>query len=263
MPEQNQFLSVNRILCTIFAVWPLRFDSSSQISVWLYKIYSTAIRCFFVLFVTTQWIETYHIPKSNVQELVDNVSVALDYSVGVAQLFLCLGDRAGKLVRQIVNVEKELKKTTRKQYLEIYNTYMRKNHFITKSFFGLGMFTVSLFFVAPFIEEYTFKHFNNATEKYVRPLPFSSWLPFDKQEHYALVFAFHVLAGIISCDIVTSTDSLFYGLTIFCIGQIKILQESLRAFGPQFGVDGIKDEEGTFRELKMCIKRHNKIIEYV
>lgn len=244
----SKYLDINENISIVFAAWPLCYQTKST----LYRMYYRCIRVYFLIFVATQWIQTYHIPYNNFQELMDNISVALDYSVGVAQLFFCLSQKAVELIKKVGEIEEEiLQESENKEVITIYEESCRKNGFLNKSFVAMALFTVFLFFLMPALELHLM-------ESEVKPLPFSSWFPFDKYHYYTLAYALQVIAGIYSCQFVVCTDLLLYSFMIFCIHQMRILQVLLKNFKPQSN-----GEQATVKLLRRYVQKHKTIIELI
>lgn len=244
-----EYLDVTKKISTIFAAWPLKYQTESVLKTKLYTIYYRFIRFYFVAFVITQWIQTYYIPYGDFQELMDNISVALDYSIGVAQLFTCMSQRAVALIKKVDEIEREIQEEGNEAAVGIYEECCKKNRFLNKSFAAMALFTVFLFFLMPAVEIYTL---DGASKS----LPFSSWFPFDKYRFYNLAYALQVIAGIYSCQFVVCTDLLLYAFMIFCIGQMQILQVLLKNFRPLEN-----DQATTLKILRNYVQKHNTIIK--
>ncbi|XP_050299216.1 odorant receptor 49b-like [Anthonomus grandis grandis] len=63
----------------------------------------------------------------------------------------------------------------------------------------------------------------------VKPLPLSSWFPFDEQ-HYYLAYMWHVLDSLVGASFVTYTDIFMFNLITYPSGQLTMLQHLLRNF---------------------------------
>lgn len=207
----SQHLQITKTISTIFAAWPLTRNKRNT----LYAVYCYAARLYFTVFVATQWLQTYFIDKSDFQELMENVSVALDYSIGVVQFFTCMSDKTVGLIEKVKEMEAETLKESNKEVVAIYQQQVKRNAFLNKNFVTMGLFTTFLFFVKPFFEE-------------TKTLPFSSWFPFDKKQFFYQAYFLQVLAGVLCCQFVVCTDLLLYSLMIFCVGQIQALQILLK-----------------------------------
>lgn len=246
-----KYLDINKKIATIFAAWPLDYKTKSPVKRRFYAIYYRTIRLYFLVFVTTQWIQTYYTLYGNFEELMDNISVALDYSIGVAQLFACMSQRAIGLIEKVYAIEAALLTSqTSGQHddvlLELHAKFCRKNDLLNKGFSAIALFTVFLFFLMPAFEMYA------GVGDGVKPLPFSSWFPFDKYRYYGLAYTLQVIAGVYSCQFVVCTDLLLFSFMIFCIEQMQILQVLIKNFKPQNGDELL---------LKTYIKKHKTIIE--
>lgn len=244
-----KYLEINEKIAIIFAAWPLEYKTKSFIKKQLYNVYYRSVRLFFLSFVITQWIQTYFIVRyGDFQELMDNISVALDYSIGVAQLFTCMSERAIALIYKVNKIEEEILQDGHEDedVIEIYKNNCRKNVWLNRGFVAIALFTVFLFFLMPLVE------MNIIESDGVKPLPFSSWFPFDKNYYYGFAYTIQVIAGVYSCQFVVCTDLLFFSFMIFSIGQLKMLQIVLKKFEKQ---------NGSEKRLREHIEKHQIIIE--
>lgn len=132
------------------------------------------------------------------------------------------------------------------------------------AFFAEALF----YFTHPLTVEDIVK-FNEATNEttVIKPLPMSSWFPYDPQERYLLSYLWHILDGMVGASYVMYTDAFTFSLIIFPLGQIRILIHVLSNF-PKY-VLKVKEriecsrDEASFVTLRECILKHKEIIRYV
>lgn len=120
------------------------------------------------------------------------------------------------------------------------------------------------FFIFPVIELYVINPEaykpNNVTEYPAKPLPFSSWFPFNKYKYYKTSYVLHIFFGLYGCFYTVCTDIFFYSLIIYDIGQMKILQymlENFRDIAKNSASNKERNLESAIHEvLKKCAKEH-------
>lgn len=156
------------------------------------------------------------------------------------------------------------------KHVNIYNEYIRKSDFAGKMYILIVQFTVSLFVILPGLELHINKsHYevHNGTDVKNKPMPLSTWLPFNQNEHYVISYILTTVTTIYGGGYTCYSDVFFYALIIFCTGQIKILQEQLKEFKRSSKATNknentlVNDEEDTNRNLKECVKQHKIIIK--
>lgn len=235
----------------------------------IYSVYQIIANAYFTIFVVTQVIQLYYIPLENYQEILDNAGVSLLYIIGIIKLYSCKGEKAVRLIKTIQ--ETEISLTTKEQIgdrVTIYNKHIQHNNNVSVFFIGLTAATIAAFWTYPGLTEYM-KYaenitINDTTEYVVRALPFSSWFPFNKYKHYYLSYALQVIAGYYGASYVTCSDLFFFGLMIYCLGQVRMLKDSFRHFKQvsSFATNEKHfDEEAVFDNLRKCIIQHQQIIQ--
>lgn len=166
---------------------------------------------------------------------------------------------------------------TNRKLVDIYNKYTRKSDFAGKMYVTIVNFTVTLFLTLPALELHLNKHLyevqNNSTDFKNKPIPLSTWMPFNKNDHYILSYIITGVTTVYGGFYTCFTDVFFYALIIFCTGQIKILQNQLREFkkpsnsktqnkpGLCFRKNTLPDEEETNINLRKCFEQHKVIIK--
>lgn len=259
-----RYFKLNTILTIVTGALPLEPGDDHKFLRRLFNLYRKTVLVSFTLFVATEWVEFYRIPSSDVRGKMENIGVSLLYSVGIVKLFVCSQSRASKLRHQVREIEDTIVYQERNvTHVKIFNDHLKHNNAVWIGFVGLGVITISVFFTTPVIISYTFHEYrDNLTDPL---LPFSSWFPFDKYEHYALAYAIHVVAGLYGCSLIMCVDFLFYGLMILSTAQIKILQDHLRNFR-ETADNLMKDEaladeqKAIMKVLRKCAMKHQYII---
>lgn len=98
----------------------------------------------------------------------------------------------------------------------------------------------------------------------VKPLPLSSWFPYDEQKHYVVSYCWQIVNGCLASAFVTYTDCLIFSLIIFPLGQITIHNHSLINFSEN--VDNFMKKTNSSLEesrrlvFRSCVINHQNII---
>ncbi|XP_019877813.2 odorant receptor 10a [Aethina tumida] len=96
---------------------------------------------------------------------------------------------------------------------------------------------------------------------------FSSWFPFNKTEHFTLVYVLHVVAGYYGSAYAVYSDAAFFSIMIYCVGQMKILQHYLSNIY-KYSIDYQKINNCNLDEAQICVVKkfivmHQDIISFV
>lgn len=255
----------------VIGIWPL--DSTSGLLNASHKLYSFFVIFYFLTFVTAQWIEIFNIIGGNLFDLISNLSVSILYLATIIKYFICKSDNTRRLVRHIHKTEANVFEEGDSEIVGIYNEHVKLNHRVDRLLLWTGVFTILPFYVTPVILERQnppdalYDVIDNGTVVYrARPLPLSSWFPFDRYKYYSVAYFYHIVAGMVGTAFTAVTDIMFYGLIIFGIGQIKILQHRLRFFAEyaeeyKSNRNCCSDEEAHTVVIWKCIAKHKEIIE--
>lgn len=272
---KGNYLALNRIALMIPGCWPLKYKSPSSTRRYLYKAYqqfSKVWRIYIAIFVLTQWIQIYYIPLSNLEEIVQNISTNLVYTIGIYQLIVCKQKKAVSIINTIYAMEKEVLEANNEVHVKIYKYYAKLSNSVNKWFMIMSACTVSLIVFLPLVETRVEiyiaanrAHYGeNSSETLQRRLPLSSWFPFDKRVYYNLAYLLQGIGGYSGCSFVVYSDIFFYSIMMFAIGQIKILQNQIINFKDlaeqhsECEKDTVRNELDVLRE---CVRKHKMIIE--
>lgn len=233
MYDKKALLQVIAKSLTLLGVWPLKFNNQSMFWAKIYRGYGFVSGGYFTLFTASQLIQFFLIVNKDFQEILDNTSVLLLYSVVIGKLLVCKGRHAADMIAHVEATENQIFTGNDEKIKEIYIRHVKKNHFLNIVCIFFASLTIIPFFIFPVIEIH--KHPedykpNNITEYPAKPLPFSSWFPFNKYKYYKIAYILHIIAGTYGCYYTACMDLFFISLMIFAIGQIKILQHALKNF---------------------------------
>lgn len=100
----------------------------------------------------------------------------------------------------------------------------------------------------------------------LRPLPLSTWFPYDEQKHYVFSFIWQIIDGIVAASFVTYTDCLIFSLIIFPLGQITILNYNLSKLDKYIesfmNITNTPFEKASYLVFRNCIIHHQDTIRY-
>lgn len=268
----SKFFKIVCIATALLGIWPFKFKDGPKLLKMLYLVYSIGARSYFLMFTGTQIFQLYYILESDFQELLDNMGVSLLYLVVIVKIYVCTRPQAIRLIDHIEATEKKILSGKDEKIKEIYKENIKHNYITNIVCISVGWVTIILFFVFPIIQLYVidpeaYKP-NNFTEYPAKPLPFSSWFPFNKYQYYKTSYALHIFSGLYGCFYTVCTDILFYSFIIYGIGQMKILQYMLKNFRDiakkSLSSNHERNLESAIHEvLKMCAKEHQIAIRYV
>lgn len=94
----------------------------------------------------------------------------------------------------------------------------------------------------------------------VKPMPLSSWFPFDEQEHYVISYCWQFVDGCIAASFVTFTDCLIFSLIIFPLGQITLLNYELVNFQTYINTTGMSADAASKILIRNFALQHQEII---
>ncbi|KAJ8976066.1 hypothetical protein NQ317_002541 [Molorchus minor] len=101
----------------------------------------------------------------------------------------------------------------------------------------------------------------------IKPLPLSSWFPFDEQENYLVCYIWQIIDVFFGAAYFTFSDIFNLSIIIFALGQIRLLKYILNNFETYVTKIGnqlsCSQEEASFITLRQCILKHKEIIWYI
>lgn len=244
-----------KYLASLLAVWPTdEFKTSCRIRLYIRKFYGKFMKIYFYIFVWSMMVNIYFTRK-NTRKLIDTIMVMLALYTTIIKIHICK-NKTSNLINYIYETEKKMLSSPQKrEYKAVYNAHVRIHYFMNKLTIFLGFLVMTAYHTFPFLEE----KFRDDVVSSVRILPLELWLPFDKNEHYKLAF-FCISVGIFSTvNYIVCLDMFIVGMTIFSLGQIKILQKKLSNF------TNIVTKTGVLINslVAECVQDHRRIIMYV
>lgn len=267
----NAFLKWNIASTTIVGLKPHKFRNKFITN--LHKIYCDCLLTIFTIFYLTQCYEIYILIHEDVLALVDNLGVSLIYTSTLMKVLVFRSKRMDDLLIMICNLETPILNNYGDNCKSIYWHYVNYNNKIIKICVFFAVITQFPYYITAALEDAFHRQdelFNviNGTVVYnVRPLPVSSWMPFDKYKYYYLTYIWQCFSITIGSAFVYATDVFMYTLLIFAAMPLKVLQYRFKALaeiskfskGPIVSSDDVLVEDA----LGDCVKFHQQIIKFV
>nr|QBB72994.1 odorant receptor [Protaetia brevitarsis] len=273
MDTNDIHLKIN--MKSLFVLGAFRFRFKCWLTDIAYRTYSYFIRTYFVTFIICEYIELITMPDKRLLSIVEILAVSLIYSTAAWRLKVYNSKSFNKLIRQLREVEHDIFSVNNTDLLKIYNEHVRTNSRICTGFMWIGVLTVIPYYIHPILQEasaneatYMNVTHNNITKLLkIRPLPLSSWFPYNRYEYYYYSYAYHIVAAAIGASMVVLTDLLFVSIMIFLIGQLKTLQYHFKnakkiAMVLKLNI-GTTYNNSLNYTIKYGIRMHQFIIRYV
>lgn len=232
----------------------------------VFRFYGLFLWVWFATFTTTQFMELFFIGK-DYKLLIENAGVTILYIIGVAKTSLLVfkNGKLKELVKVVNKTENEIIEDGDEWKIELLLDYCRKNWRKTKFYWSIAFVTIIGFFIKPKIESVLLGKIIIMDEKnqtslvYRRLLIFSSWVPYDKYSDglYELTYVIQTFTGSVAALHIVIWDTFIVSMIVHAIGQLIILQDSLRNLGKRKKFN----EEDIYKEVVQCIKHHYYIIE--
>lgn len=231
----------------------------------IYDIYFSVMFIYFVLFILSQLIEIRFIKDAS--EFIENLAVTLLCVTTLGKIIVLQSRKIKYLIQKITYYESKVFKKIIYNFEErqkiIYDNYIEYFHNLNVFLNVVGVTTTFPFFIRPVLEIYLMSPTINPKEK---PLPVSSWFPFDKYEYYYLSYTLQVIGVAYAATSIVFIDGFFLGFMLFIAGRLKILQDKLK---------NLKSDARDFIEknhllpeddvivilVRNCIIEHNDIIK--
>nr|UTN00919.1 odorant receptor [Semanotus bifasciatus] len=267
---KNEHLKLTMRANALLGVWPFIFENNPKLRN-IYAIYSRGTFIYYLLFIISAIIKLFILICDEVlviKEIVANLCITLLYSVTIMRVYAIKTPRVKGIIREILVLEQRILRSEDDKIIAIYNSHASQSK-ISNAIFLVNIFLVTaLYFIHPLYVDDLVKYYPSKNLTVIeRPLPLSSWFPFDAQKYYLQSYLWHMLDGSIGASFVTYTDIFSFSLIIFPLGQIKILIHILSNFEEY--AEKVKhqlrcsSEEASFVTLRECILKHKEIIRYI
>ncbi|XP_072381811.1 odorant receptor 10-like [Diabrotica undecimpunctata] len=254
----------------VFGIWPFIFEDYPTLKK-IYDVYCKITLTYYFLFIVSGWIKFFQLFQEipiPATEIMGNISITFIYSVTIWRARAIRGPRMMNIIKNVIDWEKKIMDSEDQPLIDIFNNYAWQNRIISQVFIITVIIVTNLFFVHPLGLDPRERYDPVTNETvYIRPLPLSSWFPFDDQKHYLRAYMFHILDAYVGASFVNNTDLFSFGIITFPLGQTVILNYILSHFEDyvvkiqeQLGVDR---DEASFITLRECILKHKDIISYI
>uniref|UniRef100_A0A6P7G1F0 Odorant receptor n=1 Tax=Diabrotica virgifera virgifera TaxID=50390 RepID=A0A6P7G1F0_DIAVI len=197
--------------------------------------------------------------KFSMEEIVGPIGVTLLWTATLARTLQLKRKQTKKLVNNILTFEKRILDSQDEDIIDIFTRYALRNVLISKIYtIGVALDFLTYGFL-PLLQS------NPTSTK--KTLPIVLWMPFNEQEHFTVAYAITCFYGFTICLFVLSADIFSFGLIIFPLSQLEILQQIFRNFDKyaikmrsQLNTSWSKARMAT---LKKCVNLHQEIIQYI
>lgn len=247
--------------------WPTCYKNNF-LKTYFFPILFKFILIVYVIFVMAQFIELYNlIVIGDLDQISALLSTNVLYTLGLVKLWVIRGKIVEKLSVKIQHTEQGILASNDEDVKNIFLEHVTQNHFVNRVMIILASSCYVQFCLTPISLELIrppdayFDIIDNVTVYRPRPLPLISWFPFDRYKYYKMSFGWHLIAITAISPCIVACNNFFFGLSIFTVGQIKILQHHLRNFKTISADDGrLFTDESVKQNLYACIVYHNAII---
>ncbi|CAG9861693.1 unnamed protein product [Phyllotreta striolata] len=254
----------------VFGIWPFIFEDYPILKK-IYDLYCKFTLTYYAFFITTGYIKFFQLITEfplNVTEVMLNVSITFLYSCTFVRAKRMRNPRMLKNIQNIMDYEKKINDSKDEEMMKILEYYAWQNKIVSQAFIITVIIVTSLFVVHPLgldpVEKFDAR---TNTTRTIKPLPLSSWFPFNEQVHYLPAYIWHIFDCYVGASFVNNTDIFSFGLITFPLGQIVVLNHILAHF-EDYVVKvqkelGVERDEASFVAFRECILMHKNIIDYI
>ncbi|KAJ8968955.1 hypothetical protein NQ317_013833 [Molorchus minor] len=223
---------------------------------------------YYMLFLITAAVKLFLLACDEViivDEIVSNAAVTLMWSITLIRSYVIASKRVQALVRNIFVLEERILNGEDERLIEIYNSHVNQNQITTITILVVTYATLVVYIIQPLFANNMIKYYPSRNETVIiKPLPLSSWFPFDEQENHLACYICQIIDTFFGAAYLTFSDIFNFSLIIFALGQIRLLKYILNNFETYVTKIGdqlsCSQEEASFITLRQCILKHKEII---
>lgn len=245
----TEHLLVVKILLLLLGVWPANMIKVHPLIATIYSKYFLAAWSFLAIFEISQYIQLVLliIGGQNAEEIVENLSVSILYTLNLYKILCCRTRNVFSLFSLISENKKKVLATNDEVVVNIYKKHAIQAYVSSIVHVGMATFCIFLYIIYPLYTNKT-QNLVGDNAKFI----FSSWFPFNKTEHFTLVYVLHVVAGYYGSAYAVYSDAAFFSIMIYCVGQMKILQHYLSNIY-KYSIDYQKINNCNLDEAQICV----------
>uniref|UniRef100_A0AAR5NZ60 Odorant receptor n=1 Tax=Dendroctonus ponderosae TaxID=77166 RepID=A0AAR5NZ60_DENPD len=257
------------ICCSLLGIFPWQFMFEGQKRYQsAYAMYSKVMLGYYIFFLISAYIKLFILLNTDDELQMDaisaNICITFIYSI-TRQLIMKNSTGFRTLIKHIIDTENSVSTIQDSEIDKIRENAVKESKRKSKWYLYILCVVTLQYILRPAMVDSKMIKVGNMT-KIIKPLPLSSWFPFDEQEFYKVAYVWQVLDSLVGASFVTYTDILMFNIIVFPIGQIKKLQHCLKNFEIYkekhkilYNItDDEKDGEATFIEF---VFRHRQIID--
>ncbi|KAJ8934424.1 hypothetical protein NQ318_000641 [Aromia moschata] len=259
--ESHVHLKFAKILLVAIGVWPVKL---SGCKLHIYNAYFYVTFAGFILYNVSQAVMVIVVRRSFL-ETANNMNVTITYLVIVYKVLICKSTAIKDILEEIEGREMLILQGSDEEVKKIYHKHVKSATRSIAFYVAIGTTSISLYFIAPIVKNYLeSKADPSFKNKY---LIFSGWLPLDPEEHYATIYSVQFFNGYYGYGYIVYLGAFFFCILKFIVGQIQILQHTLKNFNDyhlRYAKEGRLGTECTQEVFtKLCIREHQYLIGYV
>lgn len=208
----------------------------------LYNWYQQFTNAYQVLFTVGMLIQLVRLfwysdgSENHTSEILENYSMTIIYIMATAKMCVCGRTiKAAELLKRVDDVEEEVEtEGLSEKQNKIYKFYIIYIKSILAFSIYMGYGEGILYLIFPRSLEVS-SNIQSTTNKSL-PLPFSCWIPLNREKHYYFLYFLHVMAVFYGAGCTLAPDNFLYGILIFVMAQFKILHDKIVNFVEVAGV---------------------------
>ncbi|XP_072375344.1 odorant receptor 10-like [Diabrotica undecimpunctata] len=250
------------MVCT--GSWRVKMESLTDTKQKLYKLWSVIMHIYLIMFVVSLHLGILVDKQRDLDKLIESVSVIILCNLILIKAGICQRRKVTEIVSQIEIGERDYNQWNTAT-VNIYDSYAKYTQRLSLfMFISSGMCGVTLVvtkFVV-YIQEINAAATGLLNDTIIeKPLPYIIWRPVDETKHYVIAFILDIFSATVGCSFNSVTQIIFISLMTYISGQLIVLQNHFREYGPK--CSNLKSYEEKYAYLRQLILEHKKIIEYV
>nr|QXE93207.1 odorant receptor 26 [Eucryptorrhynchus scrobiculatus] len=261
--SSNYHMSYGKQYMTLLGLWPVTY---TEVKKTLYDYYFKVSFAYYCIFVITQLIDAAINLQRSLDAFAAGIGVTLGYATCVLKVHIIKSDKFVNIIYFIEKNEQEITKSYDENIIEIYKKSDRFSKKFEIFFLTFVLTGATLYCTEPVIEE--IMQFQNTTGNTTHNVIVSSWFPFDKNEHYLIVYTIQFVACIYGTGYIFFTQAFYFSILRYIVGQLEIICYLFKNFSETSHMFmAVKHLAPTEKSqelfLKTLIQKHQRCIRLV
>lgn len=217
-----------------------------------YFVFTIALSVFMLVCFFMGIPEAYQI---GLREAVNCASFGCHFAFNLTRAWTLFLPSTQNLLEKVQVTEKNLLEKSSPEVVNLYMDAVHRNYFINKVIMYIIFICPTLYTVLPWIIN-IIELINYTQPQYV-DFPLAAWLPFNKMEYYKTAYFIFIITGMALVGYSAAGNNLFLGISIFVIGQLKILQHEIHT-----GIVANKfTDDELYQNMRKAIMHYNNILK--